>query len=59
MSDLRKTELEEQTAYMIAGIPTPPDQQDRSATDMVDGVVAEWTSEIQHALDLDDEEARD
>ncbi|MBB6674702.1 hypothetical protein [Cohnella nanjingensis] len=51
MKDLQKTELEDQTAYMIAGIPTPPDQQDIAATDMLSEAVGELTDELQHAFE--------
>ncbi|WP_165842172.1 hypothetical protein [Paenibacillus xerothermodurans] len=32
-------EIEEQTAFETAGIPTPPDQQHIAATDPVSGIV--------------------
>jgi UDP-glucose 6-dehydrogenase len=45
MSD--EKEITDQTAFQIAGIPTPPDQQDCAATDMLSEAVENIMDNLQ------------
>lgn len=51
-------EIADQTAFEIAGIPTPPDHQDAAATDPISGAVAQIMDNIQHAFDPKETEGK-
>ncbi|WP_409341534.1 hypothetical protein [Paenibacillus sp. MBLB4367] len=43
--------ITDQTAFETAGIPTPPDQENITATDMVSEVVEEIIDNIEHSFE--------
>lgn len=43
-------EIEEQTAFETAGIPTPVNQQDIAATDMISGAVADIMDNVEETI---------
>lgn len=46
-----KRVLTEQTAFETAGIPTPPNQENIAATDMISEAVEEMLDHIEHSFE--------
>lgn len=55
---MQNREIADQTAFEIAGIPTPPEHQDAAATDTISGAVAQIMDNIQHAFDQKETEGK-
>ncbi|UUZ95028.1 hypothetical protein LJK87_11265 [Paenibacillus sp. P25] len=51
-------EVYNETSNTAAGINTPPDQEDCTATDMISEAVEQMMDEIQHTFIGDDEKKR-
>jgi len=51
---LSENKITGQTAEETGGIPTPPDQEDMAATDMISETVAEIMDNIREEFDDDD-----
>ncbi|WP_192894558.1 hypothetical protein [Paenibacillus contaminans] len=46
-----KKVITEQTAFETAGIPTPPDQENIAATDMISEAVEEMIDHLEHSFE--------
>jgi len=54
VKNLSENKITGQTAEETGGIPTPPDQEDMAATDMISETVAEIMDNIREEFDDDD-----